>query len=990
MKSELKNKDYWRSINQLAESPDFQKKLYNEFPSLDTNGDEPVDRRTFLSIMGASLALATFSGCRRPLEEIVPYVKNPEDIVIGQPLQYATAMTIGASTFGVLAKSREGRPIKIEGNEAHPSSLGGTNSFVQASILGLYDPDRSEHLFHGGSVKTWDQFVEYWRKARSEYVELKGEGLVIVSGEFSSPTLLSLKNDFGKQFPKAKWISYEPVSDENIAKGLKIATGKSCMPRYNFDKAKVVLSLDSDFLNIETDNVVSSRGFMEGRKARDEHDSMNRLYCLESAFTLTGAIADHRLQIKSSMIGSFAYALAAELKRIGFKITLPEGLAVSSNNAFPAKWVTFVADNLSQCGGNSLVVAGRRQPVSVHVLVAMINTALGNNGITVNYYDNFHISQSSIDELTTLSNNIKAGKVSGLIMLGVNPVYNAPADSDLRNQIKKVRHSIHVGQYRDETGMLSDWHIPEAHFLEAWGDTRELDGTSCIVQPLIKPLHGGKSHIEVASLITFGTDSPAYDLVQDNWDKTFNSLDANKMWRRTIHDGVYTGSKVKPEQIKIQVDAINSNLTKYKSILRKVDHDALEVVFMADSNVYDGRFANNGWLQEIPDPVTKIMWDNVACMSRKTAESLGVKSEDIVKLTLGKNSIEAPVWVQPGHTDGTIALALGYGREHSGRVGDSVGFDAYKIRTVANRDFATGLKVVSTGATMAIACSQDNHSMEGRPLIREATLSEYKKHPEFAEEMVEVLPLQSLWKEHKYDEGHQWGMTIDLNTCTGCNGCAIACQSENNVPVIGKAEVAKGREMHWLRLDRYYNGEEDNPEMVHQPVACQHCEMAPCEQVCPTAATVHSEEGLNTMVYNRCVGTRYCANNCPYKVRRFNFFNFTKDTPEVQKMVHNPDVTVRSRGVMEKCTYCVQRITAGKLTAKLEGRAVTDEDVIPACQAACPTNAITFGDINDPNSAVSKQKKSNRSYKMLEEFNTRPRTSYLAKIRNPNPLMENI
>ena len=588
---------------------------------------------------------------------------------------------------------------------------------------------------------------------------------------------------------------------------------------------------------------------------------------------------------------------------------------------------------------------------------------------------------SSVGSLKDLTYNMKSGSVSTLLMLNTNPIYNAPADFKFNSALKKVENSIHVGLYNDETAKVCSWHIPTTHYLENWSDARSVDGTASVVQPLIAPLFDGKSAVEFLSLAATGEYKAEHNIVRETWGKLLSGS-FESSWRKVLHDGLLKGSASKVvgiAGIKIPAELLN---------LR--NNNGIEFVFVPSPSTFDGRFANNGWLQELPGAVTRIAWDNVAQVSKKTADSLGLKSEDLINITIDGREIQMPLWVVPGTANDTVILELGYGRKGIGRIADKAGFDVYPIRTSEAMSYAFGVTIVGTGRTFELANVQDHWSMEDRPIVREATKEDYKYNPEFAKEAVEHPPLESMWDEFKYDKGNQWGMAIDLTTCTGCSACTIACQSENNIPVIGKQEVRNGREMHWIRIDRYFSGDVENSasvEMVHQPVACQHCEMAPCEQVCPVAATVHSDDGLNTMVYNRCIGTRYCANNCPYKVRRFNFFNFTKETPEIVKMAMNPDVTVRSRGVMEKCTYCIQRISKARIEAKKEDRLIVDGDVVVACQQACPANAIAFGDILDKTSNVYQVKARNRAYDLLGELNIRPRTSFLAKIRNLNPNM---
>ncbi len=1007
-------KEYWRSLDQLADTPEFKEFVQREFPEQASEMTNPVTRRTFLSLMGASIAMAGLASCRRPVEKIIPYVIKPEEIVPGVAEYFATSMPFGTGAFGVIAKSHEGRPTKVEGNAMHSSSMGAANAFVQASLLGLYDPDRSKVVMQGGAQKNWDDFVNTWKELFKNYSANKGEGLAVLSESFASPTLARLQKDFAKVFSKATWVTYESVSDENAFNGHKAATGKDLTPAYDYSKAKVILSLDADFLNGE--DIQAARGFMDARKVSDEKSEMNRLYMVESVFSLTGGMADHRLRLQSRQIGAFTVAVAKAL-----------GVDTMSWNAdtsaFDSKWIDAVAKDLKRAGKNSMIIAGRRQPASVHALVLAINSALGNVGTTINYREIKDTSVSDRNALVTLTGAMNSGTVSTLVILGGNPVYNAPADLKFSEALGKVKNTIHLSGYFDETSKAASWHLPQAHYLESWGDTRATDGTIGVIQPLIEPLYLGHSAVELMYLITTGKEGRGYDIVRETWKDAFGKgANFEKSWRLVLHDGVLDKSSTPLASIKLDNKKVAEFASKNPMASGTADANDMEIVFTQSASLFDGRFANNGWLQELPDPVTKICWDNVALMSHTTAKALGIKNglkdgknyQPIVKLQYNGREMEIPAWIQPGYADYSVAVAVGYGRTFSGRVGDKVGSNTYTIRTAAAMDFDKGLKISKTNDTYLIATVQDHGGFDTDALadseiqkrvpsiLKEGTLEEFQKNPHFVHEEKsegeKVLfgkdgqPI-SIVNPHVYDKGYQWGMTIDLNACTGCNVCMIACQSENNIAVVGKKEVANGREMSWIRLDRYYLGDMDMPEMKMQPVACQHCENAPCEQVCPVAATVHDSEGLNVMVYNRCVGTRYCANNCPYKVRRFNFLEFQPETsgfygstaPESLKMAKNPDVTVRMRGVMEKCTYCVQRISGARITAKKENREIKDGEVVTACQQACPTGAIVFGNINDPNSKIATMKKNSRGYDLLGEINTRPRTSYLAKLTNPNP-----
>ena len=984
-------KTYWRSLDHLAETPEFKELVENEFPEGAEELKNPVSRRKFLSLMGASMALAGLTSCRRPVEKIIPYVIKPEEIIPGKPQYYATNMPFGTESFGLLVESHEGRPTKIEGNKNHPASGGSSNVFMQAEMLNLYDPDRSQMVLNQGKNSNWNAYRAAWEKQAEEYAKNGGEGLAVLSEGFASPTMMRLSKAFMKKFPQAQWITYDSVSDENIFAGVQAATGKRAQPRYNFKEANVVLSLDSDFLQMDSNDIPNARDFASRRKVRSEKDSMNRLYVVEGTYTITGGMADHRLRVQNGQIGMIAAALAHELSAQGLDISAPR-----VNADFDKKWITALAKDLIHNKGKSLVLGGRRQPAEVHTLIALINDVLSNTTKTVSYTANPDMQVSNLKSFMELNKTMNEGKIKSLIILGGNPVYQAPADIDFAAALNKVKYSVHLSSHVDETSTNTTWHIPEAHFLESWGDVSGYGGAG-IVQPLIAPLFDGKSNVDVLADLVSDEEVWAYGVVQETWTGILGAVGFEKAWRKVVHDGFLDSTREMPVSMnKSRAQGVVSMSRYYSPTASGND---MEVIFTASFSNFDGRYANNGWMQELPDPVTKVTWDNVALISANTAKKLGVKNEDRLKVSTKDVDVVLPVWVQPGMADNTVALELGYGRK-TGRVSAGVGANVSVLRYASGMSIASGFTAEKAFGTHTLACVQDHHGFDEEKLaadaiqerlpiiVRESTLSDHQKDPEFAMAFAEKNELKGMWKEHDYSEGNQWGMSIDLTSCTGCSACTIACQSENNIPIVGKDEVSNGRDMSWIRLDRYYTGDVEDPEMVFQPIACQHCEMAPCEGVCPVAATTHSEEGLNEMAYNRCIGTRYCANNCPYKVRRFNFFNYTKDTPEIVEMAMNPDVSIRFRGVMEKCTFCVQRISVAKIEVKNEGRDLEDGDVVVACQQACPTDAIAFGNINDPNSEVSKIKAQNRDYALLGELNLQPRTSYGAKLRNPNPDLE--
>jgi MoCo/4Fe-4S cofactor protein with predicted Tat translocation signal len=987
-------REYWRSLDQLSQTGEFKEFLNREFPQgaseLEQVENNDWSRRNFITLMGASLALAGLTSCRRPETHVLPYVKAPEEIIPGIPIHYATVMPFGTGAYGVVVETHEGRPTKIEGNELHPSTRGSSNAWIQASILNLYDPDRSRRVIQGAAEKTWSDFTAYWRGELTKYQANRGAGLAVIAEQHNSPTFARLIRQFKSSFPSATFVTWEPAGDEQRIEGARIATGKIAQPVYDLAKASVIVSLDCDFVYGETESVTNARGFADGRRLKSENESMNRLYVVESAFTSTGATADHRVCLQARRIGAFAVQLAQALKKLGMAIPSIDGLSPVDLADIDSKWVAEIAKELVAYRGRSVVMAGRRLPAAVHALVCAINAALENVGNTVSWHAAPDASVTSTSDFAALVAAMKGGSISALVVLGGNPVYSAPVDLAFSEAYKKVGVTIQLGTHVDETAEMSTWHIPQSHYMEAWGDARSVDGTLSAIQPLIEPLYHSKSDIEMLGFIASGTDARGYDIVRETWGASIFALDFESKWRRALHDGVVADSRMTADPAIINSVAVANALRVIDIPTDKLSSSSMEIVFSVSGATFDGRWSNNGWLQEAPDPITKLTWDNAAIMSVGTAEVLGFSSGDIAKANYAGRSIDLPVWIVPGNADNSVTVALGYGRRSAGSVGTNVGFDVNAIRTSNAPYFDAGLTLAKTGRTYLFSTTQDHGSMEGRPIIREATYEEYRKDPNFAPEMVEHPPLESMWNEHKYDTGYQWGMVIDLNACVGCNTCTVACQSENNIPIVGKEQVRKGREMHWIRLDRYFAGSPDEPSVMHQPMACHHCELAPCEQVCPVAATVHDHEGLNVMVYNRCIGTKYCANNCPYKVRRFNFWNYTKDYPETIKMAQNPDVTVRSRGVMEKCTYCVQRISEGRITAKKENREIRDGEVRSACQQACPTGAIVFGNIRDTTSAVSQAKKINRNYVVLSELNTKPRTSFLARVRNPNPVLEGV
>jgi MoCo/4Fe-4S cofactor protein with predicted Tat translocation signal len=1009
---------YWRSLDELADSPVFREFVAREFPQQAESWHDPIERRTFMKLMGASLALAGLTGCVfQPAEKIVPYVSQPEDHVPGKSLFFATAAPLLGAAVPILVRSNEGRPTKIEGNPDHPNNRpvdfpaedpyrdprgsSATDIFTQAAILGLYDPDRSQTLTFREDIRTWTAFVGEMRSALDAQRSKGGAGIRFLTETIVSPTLGAQIKALLAELPQAKWHQYEPANRDNARNGAIAAFGQPVNTTYKFDLAQRILSLDCDFLSPSfPGHLRYSREFIARRRVTETNREMNRLYVLETTPTNTGAMADHTWVVKPSEFENIARTIAGA----GGAANLP--------------WIGPLVNDLQQHRGACIVLAGDNQPPAIHALAHQMNSALGNVGKTVFYTDPIEVNWVDHREsLQDLVNDIDAGAVELLVILGGNPVYNTPADLKL-DQDRLMKHEkmirVHLSEYKDETTQLCHWHVPAAHFLESWGDTRSYDGTVTILQPLIEPLYGGRTPYELLAVFSKEYDRKPYDIVKSYWQSQPTTstqtaqTDFETAWRQTLHDGFIVNSALPAKTFSLQPAAsLNQN--------QPTAAGGLELVFRTDPSIYDGRFANNGWLQELPKPLTKVTWDNVAIVSPNTAVEL-VGSNSIGRSVKGREhyvatidladqqnrSVRVPIWILPGQPDGVVTVHLGYGRRLAGRVGSPqdgspVGFDAYQIRTSAQPWFNTSIQTrrpidsdyVLATTQMHFNLEDPNFSHEERDVVRSETIEHYlqgAKHDEKHEH-------PTIYPEYDYKDqapnapNYAWGMAIDLNNCIGCNACTVACQSENNIPVVGKHEVVRSREMHWIRVDTYFKGmDPTHPEATNfMPVPCMHCENAPCEPVCPVHATVHSAEGLNDMVYNRCVGTKYCSNNCPYKVRRFNFFLYQDwDTPTYQLM-RNPDVSVRSRGVMEKCTYCVQRIQSGKIQAELEDRKLRDGEVVTACQAVCPTEAIVFGDINDPNSRVSKLKESDRGYSLLGELNTKPRTSYLSQLKNPNP-----
>jgi molybdopterin-containing oxidoreductase family iron-sulfur binding subunit len=963
----LQGREYWRSLEELLETEDFREHLHREFR---VPIDSGVDRRQLLTLMGASIALAGLTGCtRQPTERIYPYVKPPEEIVPGESLYYATAHLHEGYARGVLARGYEGRPVKVDGNDLHPATLGGSDVFIQGYILNMYDPDRSQTLTERGQIRPWSALLAAVKLAleKERASSRRGAGLRFLTTTVTSPTLQAQIAAVLAELPEAKWVAWEPVSRENVFAGTKMAFGEELQPVYAFDKADVILSLEADFLGTGPSMPRHTRDFASRRRGGE---SMNRLYVAESTPTLTGARADHRRPLSPASLEAFAISAAA-------------GVGVAGLSSGPADpFADAVVSDLKAHGGSSLVVAGETQPPSVHALAHAMNAVLGNVGKTVRYVAPAATTPAAqAAALSELAREMAEGQVSTLVILGGNPVFSAPADLEFSKALQKVDLRIRLGLYNDETSRLCHWNVAEAHGLESWSDARAEDGTVTILQPLIAPLFSGRTSHELLGAFSAEPEKSSHDIVRDYWKGKLPGPDFEAAWQKSLHDGLVEGSAFPAKTVSLR-PGFASEIRNPTSEL------SLTLLFRPDPTIWDGSYANNGWLQELAKPLTKLTWDNVAQMSPATAEKLGVSTEDVVELTGAGRRVEAPVWVMPGHADGCVTVHLGFGRTRGGRIADGVGFNAYALRESHALWAAPGLEVRKTLKRHSLATTQHHHSMEGRALVRTVTASAYAENPGVVAAMGEPAPGPHDTMYPPLPRGsYAWGMAIDLSTCVGCNACVIACQSENNIPVVGKEQVQRGRAMQWIRVDRYYRGSLEEPETFHQPVTCMHCENAPCEVVCPVNATVHSAEGLNQMIYNRCVGTRYCSNNCPYKVRRFNFFLYADFTTEIHKMVNNPEVTVRSRGVMEKCSYCVQRINRARDAAEKENRPIKDGEITTACEQACPARAITFGNIDDPESRVSRARAEKRHYGLLVELGTRPRTTYLASLSNPLPAL---
>ncbi|UQA54570.1 TAT-variant-translocated molybdopterin oxidoreductase [Polyangium aurulentum] len=996
-------REYWRSIEELVHRGELGED--GEFPEGADVRPDDVSRRSFFKLIGASMALAGIAGCvKDPVEKILPYTFRPAEVVPGIPRFYATSMTLDGYATGLLVATREGRPIKVEGNPAHPASLGATGVFEQASILGLYDPARARSILRQGAPGAWESLAAELGRPRTD----GGAGLRLLLEPTGSPLVSGQLDAVVRALPAARIVFHSPALSHGAEEGAALVFGRRLLPQYDFKAASVVVSLDADFLDAMPMSVRYARHFAERRRPAWPNPAMSRLYVIECMPTPTGSVADHRFRRRSSDIGVFAAALAAELV-FGEGATLPPGLsadALAGLRPFLAREdrrvISAIARDLRRAGPAGLVVVGDRQPPSVHALGYLINAALGALGTTIWTTEPVHYDAGgAAQDLAGLVGDMRAGRVDTLVILESNPVYTAPADLDFEEALRSVPRSFHLGLHADETGTRTTWFVPAAHYLEAWGDARAYDGTASIVQPLIRPLFGGRTPAEILALMLGNPFPSAHALVREHWRARSSAIDFEGFWEAALRSGVVDGTAAPRTNDAISCAGIGA-IAAALAATPASPPELYEVNFYPDHRVHDGRFAHNPWLQELPDPLTKMVWGNAALMSVQTAAALGVRDEDVIELELVTSSpppgpavapplppgpkVRAPACVVPGHADHAISLRLGHGRRAGGGVAEGVGFDAYRLRTTPGLQWAARLAARPTGTVLPLALTQMHWSMHDRPLVLSATLEEYRDNPHFTRP--HKGPVLSVLPPVEY-QGEQWAMSIDTSICTGCSACVVACQAENNIPVVGKEEVQKSREMHWLRIDTYYEGPPEAPEVVHQPMLCQHCEKAPCEYVCPVNATVHSPDGLNEMVYNRCIGTRFCSNNCPYKVRRFNWFDYAEERPdmnaELRKLQKNPDVTVRERGVMEKCTFCVQRIRAAEIKSRIDQRSIQPGEVNTACAQACPTRAIQFGSLAHRNTTMVAWREEPRSYGVLHELGTRPRVSYLATIRNPNP-----
>ena len=1053
---------YWRSIEQLENSPEFLEFMHREFPVAASEYPQGVSRRRWMQLMGASFALASVAGCRWETERIAPLVHRPEGYIPGKPLHYATSFDWAGAPRHLLVTNYDGRPIKIEGNPEHPGSLGATDGLTQAATLTLYDPDRSHHVVRlnpaaggensGATPSRWGAFEEY---AKQLVTRLKqgGGGLAVLMEPSSSLSREAMLGRLAETLPGTQFFEYTPFDDQAALAGAEQAFGQPLRVHYHLAKAKVIATFDADLLCHHPNATRYARDWAATREISGQEAAtaeMSRMYALESQFSITGAAADHRVPVRSSDIGLALSKLRdqVEARLAGNVPAEPEGLTawqtikaandrkiaegrVEEQEKLPPltsdMLLWCLAEDLVNNPGAGVVAVGARQTPELHAMAHELNSLLGNFGSTVTFTE---LPQQQVERgtIVDLAEAIRGGSVKSLLVLEGNPAYDAPADLEFGELLKSLPDTIRAGYYLDETSLACQWHLPLCHPLEAWGDATSYEGIVSVAQPMVAPLVDARSPMEILGLLAEESREPQ-QIVRDVIGEALGGPIENDAWEVLLHDGFAEGS--------IAV-AASPTLVEDFDVTASVGKPGIEIVFTPSSSTYDGRLANNGWLQETPDFMTKVVWDNVAVVSPYTArEVLKVKQNDIISIKIGEKSISLPVYELPGQANGSIGVALGYGRTAAGRVGgstrqhtvavgrkpeemaDHVGVNSYLLRTTGTMLVAPEAEVKATGRRYNLATTQDHFAIDEvglnitekrvGMLVREGTLEEYHENPEFAADRIHQMEAPSLWDAPTFrDRPNAWGMAVDLNKCIGCNACVVACQAENNVPIVGPEQVRVGRQMHWIRIDRYFagdisnwypdsgdndqpdlSGEAQSPQVANQMLTCQQCERAPCEEVCPVAATTHSEEGLNDMTYNRCVGTRYCANNCPYKVRRFNYFHNTgymeKQENQLLQLVLNPEVTVRTRGVMEKCTFCVQRIAAARQQVRITGEPIVDGTITPACAQACATQAILFGDLNDSESRVSKAHADPRAYELLTELKTKPRNQYLARVRNPHP-----
>lgn len=1022
---EKPKKQYWKGLEQLSNDPSFLEKEKNEFSEMlptgnddSSNSDSGASRRDFLKMMGFSVAAASLAACEAPIRKAIPYLNKPIEIDPGVPVYYASSYMNGGDYCSIVVKTREGRPIKVEGNKLSAVSGGGTTAQVEASVLSLYDKQRFQNPTKSGAPVTWEA-LDKEVAGQLETIASAGGQIRIVANSIYSPSTLAAIEEFKTKYPGTEVVTYDSISNYGIAKANESSFGRAIVPQYDFSQAKTVVSLDADFLGTWINPVLYSRQFSKTRKLGPNSKDMSRLYSFESNMSLTGANADYRTAIKPSEQGAYAIGL--------YNAIASKAGAGSISGGASDEIITKAANDLWRTQGSSLVISGSNDP-NVQVIVNGINNLLGNYGTTIDLNRSVNFRSGNDEQMEKFVSDLSAGSIGGVIFYNCNPVYDYPKGAAIASNLSKASLSISTSDRADETSSAVSYIAPDHHYLESWNDAEPLTGHFSLSQPTISNIFNTRQGQE-SILAWAGNESSYYDFMKANWETTHFAnqtaeTELQVFWDKTLHDGVYVPAN-SDESAAVEfvgdVNAAVGNVPK--------GGGGLELAITSTIAVGAGNQANNPWLQEMPDPVTKACWENYLTISQPYAAELGIVMSEgntqKVDLSVGGTTLSVPVVVQPGQASGTIGLALGYGRQNAGIVADQLGVDANPLIGIVNgtRSYSvSGASITATGEAYKVAHTQTHQThMDRNYVVQESVLGEYQKDAAAGRHFPQITTLKgkkqpydvSLWKGHTYTN-HHWGMVIDMNSCTGCGTCTIACQAENNVPVVGKEEVFNRREMAWLRIDRYYSSDAEtgdlkglekaaeNPEVTFQPMMCQHCNNAPCETVCPVAATTHSTEGLNQMVYNRCIGTRYCANNCPYKVRRFNWFKYHDNSQfdtnlsmsnDLGKMVLNPDVTVRSRGVMEKCTMCVQRIQYGKLEAKKEKRRVNDGEVVTACAKACPTDAITFGDLLDSKSKVSKMLriesddnhmrwKEERAYHVLEELAVKPNVWYLTKIRN--------